>query len=492
MEPAEPPCLFEIAPTTTCPLFDLPDDILYTIFNASVPWYYDVDDPSKSFPKDSLDTELPPWTLTQVCQRWRALSLADTSLWSNISIRLDHIQDRSRVTITQTAKIFDFMILRSRTASLRIRIADGYDIQGAWWRTQAGNGIHLMADRLSSVLPRVRVLHAYCSVHFLSALEPQPLPELNSLVLEFEDRVHPITNPICAFQDAPRLRSYDQTYGVGISILVPYKKLRVCQLWWCNFVCINDMSADIEELTLGNSFGENLMTFQPLLQTHHIGALAESRTSARAPTDRKTELFAFSSLRSITFKETKNPLNFRPSTSIVDYFFNNASTPGLSTLKMGCEDTPIASLPDLPLETRSSITELSIAYTRSSSVEPTKMVSFLSGLSNLQVLYFGLPSNQYGEVWRLLGMPNEITILFKLRRLRFPAELLSTHRGSVLETLRLRSKTHNALVRVEVLRFDLTDKNWEAVRKMGLQDTLESMYPGIEVVFTEGDDALID
>lgn len=173
-------------------------------------------------------------------------------------------------------------MLRSRSASLRIRIADGYDIQGAWWRTQAGNGIHLIANRLSSVLPRVRILHAYCSVEFLSALEPQPLPELNSLVLEFEDKDYS-TNPICAFQDAPRLRSYDQTYGVGISILVPYKKLRVCQLWWCNFVCIKSMDADVEELTLGNSFGQNLMTFLPLPQIHHIGALAGSRTSAYVP-----------------------------------------------------------------------------------------------------------------------------------------------------------------------------------------------------------------
>lgn len=65
-------------------------------------------------PKSSLDPSQCPWTLSQVCRRWRAVSLAFCSLWSNIYL---YIRDK------KPRKCIDMLILqlhRSGTHPLKV------------------------------------------------------------------------------------------------------------------------------------------------------------------------------------------------------------------------------------------------------------------------------------------------------------------------------------------------------------------------------------
>ncbi|KAK0435531.1 hypothetical protein EV421DRAFT_1229876 [Armillaria borealis] len=66
------------------PVRRLPADVLIEIFTACLP-----EDPDLPDDTDSLDAQLAPWVLSQVCASWRQTALASTGLWANIRLRMD-------------------------------------------------------------------------------------------------------------------------------------------------------------------------------------------------------------------------------------------------------------------------------------------------------------------------------------------------------------------------------------------------------------------
>lgn len=65
------------------PIRTFPTDILIEIFRHCVP------SSLQAVEEDSLDPKSPPWVLSHVCRRWRAISVSDPHLWCGIYLPLN-------------------------------------------------------------------------------------------------------------------------------------------------------------------------------------------------------------------------------------------------------------------------------------------------------------------------------------------------------------------------------------------------------------------
>ncbi|KAJ6580756.1 hypothetical protein B0H19DRAFT_982308, partial [Mycena capillaripes] len=62
------------------PIRRIPPEVLGEVFSWTLPSITD------ALSRGRFDMEASPWVLTQICSRWRAISLSTSSLWSCITI----------------------------------------------------------------------------------------------------------------------------------------------------------------------------------------------------------------------------------------------------------------------------------------------------------------------------------------------------------------------------------------------------------------------
>ncbi|KIY66669.1 hypothetical protein CYLTODRAFT_411671 [Cylindrobasidium torrendii FP15055 ss-10] len=106
------------------PLRSIPDDVLAMIFEHCC--YSSLDDSGEptfaddAFPNsNSTDTSSPPWSLSQVCQNWRALAISRGHLWATVCIR-DDIDGQKPATVSTQCQRVKLILLRSKECHLRI------------------------------------------------------------------------------------------------------------------------------------------------------------------------------------------------------------------------------------------------------------------------------------------------------------------------------------------------------------------------------------
>ncbi|KIY70587.1 hypothetical protein CYLTODRAFT_419678 [Cylindrobasidium torrendii FP15055 ss-10] len=110
----------EDAKSLSNPMRSLPDDIMFEIFQHCTPSWRSPLDNEDSF--DSLDPRQAPWTLTQVCRRWRELACSFAPLWSYL--RLDFRRHEGHITQEECAFKTALFLHRSRECDLDVSLCD--------------------------------------------------------------------------------------------------------------------------------------------------------------------------------------------------------------------------------------------------------------------------------------------------------------------------------------------------------------------------------
>lgn len=135
------------------PFRTLPSDILYEIFLQFV-------GPSILVGEiDILDRRAPPYTLSQVCRRWRALSLRSPRLWCYISVSVD----ANNIHRSENALVA--CLSRSCMAPLSVRVCiDG----GSRWRDSVDTTA--LFTSLAPHIPHIHYLSLQCEPYHLRSL----------------------------------------------------------------------------------------------------------------------------------------------------------------------------------------------------------------------------------------------------------------------------------------------------------------------------------
>ncbi|KAF8907221.1 hypothetical protein CPB85DRAFT_1415353 [Mucidula mucida] len=106
------------------PMRSVPDDILYEIFSHCIPnWTSDNLRHGQCNPHDSLDVKNEPWTLGQVCSRWRNVVLQLPSLWSTVVLHFPKYRSKDQDHLLARLRL---LLERSRACDLTVIAATDY------------------------------------------------------------------------------------------------------------------------------------------------------------------------------------------------------------------------------------------------------------------------------------------------------------------------------------------------------------------------------
>ncbi|KIY68293.1 hypothetical protein CYLTODRAFT_421711 [Cylindrobasidium torrendii FP15055 ss-10] len=164
------------------PLRSIPDDILTEIFEHCCCSIYDRDGAilvaDEFFPaQNSTDPLSCPWTLSQVCQNWRAVALSCARLWATVCMRdptkYDSDNGDTVVAIKGACERMRLLLSRSKGADLRV-FYNGHGREGASVD---------MFKVLCEHRDRWRWAHLQVSPLVIKALEGATLPSLTHLTL---------------------------------------------------------------------------------------------------------------------------------------------------------------------------------------------------------------------------------------------------------------------------------------------------------------------
>lgn len=173
----------------------------------------------------SLDTDLPPWTLVQVCSRWRAVGLACSQLWAHIHLDFQWIgaihSDLNQRNIV--AFLLGLQLDRSRTRPLTVAI-------NRFQEHDEGNQLLINVLSCSSRWEAVTLALPWNSYHDLSSVRGF-LPSLRNLSIEPTfDEDEFVGSPCDAFEFAPQLRNLHvancgSTPNVHEIVLLPWTQI---------------------------------------------------------------------------------------------------------------------------------------------------------------------------------------------------------------------------------------------------------------------------
>ena len=191
------------------PLRRLPPELLYQIFELFVPPPFYLNGPDKPGHWSGL-----PWSVSQVCHRWRAITLSMPFLWTSIPLL---ILDMEYTTNPSFLEFYTSFLLRSAGHPIGVFVAS----------------YNPRAEKAVKWHPAIKILvsHSYRwqhlsvvsnSPHLLRALRPvkKRVPILRTLNLELDAEAY-----LDIFQKAPKL---SQVRLIGIAperIALPWKQL---------------------------------------------------------------------------------------------------------------------------------------------------------------------------------------------------------------------------------------------------------------------------
>ena len=191
------------------PLRRLPPELLYQIFEFFAPPRLHLDGPDKPIHWSEL-----PFNISQVCHRWRAITISMPLLWARIP---SLTPDRAYTTNPSFLEFYTDFLLRSASEPIGVSVSS-YDAK---------------AEKVVKWHPAIKILISHSnrwqrlsivsySPHFLRAFRPikKRLPILRTLNLEVDPEAY-----LNMFQKAPKL---SQVRLVGIAperISLPWKQL---------------------------------------------------------------------------------------------------------------------------------------------------------------------------------------------------------------------------------------------------------------------------
>ncbi|KIY68105.1 hypothetical protein CYLTODRAFT_421962 [Cylindrobasidium torrendii FP15055 ss-10] len=172
------------------PMHSIPDDILGLIFEAA------------TCDSVQLITNQVPWTLTQVCRRWRAQASRICTLWNRIFLDMSTVYKIDSGTLTM---LLCLLLERSREADLTITWDNMTDQDAMYSRlltellqphTRRMVGLSVRGDTIEHVItgflhcsfPRLRSLNIDLGDDLESF--PSEVPETHSLITIFQDCQH--------------------------------------------------------------------------------------------------------------------------------------------------------------------------------------------------------------------------------------------------------------------------------------------------------------
>ncbi|KIY68104.1 hypothetical protein CYLTODRAFT_443605 [Cylindrobasidium torrendii FP15055 ss-10] len=206
------------ARTIFSPMRSIPDDILGLIFDRVY---------KATCNSVQLFTDQEPWTLAQVCRRWRTQAFGICTLWNDIFFDMSTIRNMDSTTL---AMLLRLLLRRSREADLNLTFDN----------LEAGDApqMHLLTRLLQPHSHRMASLDLRGDAidYMMEALSGCPYPRLRSLDINFgdylecfPDMVPDTRGLITTFQYCQQLRNVALS-GVPTNFIVPWELLATLEI----------------------------------------------------------------------------------------------------------------------------------------------------------------------------------------------------------------------------------------------------------------------
>lgn len=195
------------------PLRRMPEEVLEDIFLYSM----DLLNMRWGMISNSLDTSKAPWTLTQVCRRWRQVAIDCPLLWAHVGLSLTDRLLKSPARTSQAAFLLGTQLSRSSQNTLAVTIEVASSV------SEDNTILHVL--RPSSV--RWETLSMSVPVHAVAALSSMRgfFPFLRRLYLSAYGQPSPSQPVNDVFEFAPNLKTFYSSSPSTRNFVLPWHQL---------------------------------------------------------------------------------------------------------------------------------------------------------------------------------------------------------------------------------------------------------------------------
>ncbi|KAK7060122.1 hypothetical protein VNI00_000886 [Paramarasmius palmivorus] len=230
----------------------------------------------------------PPWTLSQVCYKWRQVSLSRSSFWSNINLSMTYVIRETRRPHLLLDRLRDqLQKSKNHALSVSLSLQTSIPTQQEWspvLKTICAASGRWETLKLAADVENLRFLH--------STMNGTPnFPSLRSLNLMLLGHSHPVAanSDLSLFENAPRLHDLTvmvDIYGDASSLGIPFTQItraRVYHVSKGTLSLLKSMSnleiLHVDRVSLRNTSDIDLISL-PSLHTLSITSGTESSLAA--------------------------------------------------------------------------------------------------------------------------------------------------------------------------------------------------------------------
>lgn len=433
--------IFKLEAITSSQLLrTLPNDMLDAIFEWSIP------DPCTlrhaNFPLDM------PWTLAQVCRRWRTVVFANPRLWKNWVVPW---MKEPEAQIEHRQAKFEQLATLSGACPVALCIS-------AYSEPAPGDLLSRVAPVLKNSAKRFHALSIdFRSRHdIMEMVSSWPCDRLTRMAVDTAGI--PLDTNIDLYGKMPALRTLELSGDSASHTRVPWTQLTNCFL--------RDVGIDSFE-ALSHSNIVVLQIRDPIHQGHDLSGPVHPVVLPMLST--------FFLAHSESF--------------VVEFVLKRVRAPGLKTLKISVTSASATGeihIPPLQFSA-DNVTELVVAYSQANGVVAEDVVAFLRPMRRVSHLYLGLPSDAMVTTCRALQTADGLTILPEMRTMHISSEQLTEfdEEFGLMLAARRHAKCPD-LHELSVSRFDLDDRDaWIEIKDGTVGEMLRNVDPAMNVRFRE-------
>ncbi|KAK0473544.1 hypothetical protein EDD18DRAFT_1225078 [Armillaria luteobubalina] len=429
-----------IAETLLHPTRSIPDDILRHIFSFCVREIYDILRKRVTF--NSLDSQNPPWTLSQVCRSWRRVALSTPTLWRCLSLDFEQYREPESVHLHQFMPVLHLQ--RARQCQLTIRLTSSKDVSS-----------HPSIPILLTSIPYWKHLHIR-------------IPAKSQVVLwnyrPYLESLHYLRIGLPNDHAASTIQVFDLA-----------RSLRVLDIdsILCRLFCTPDGGNGLTSLVIQGPFVKHIFSF--LCKTPNLESLKLHLETSK-PFERLNTPIKMPKLTNLLISES----GAVPS---IAHFFESLELPTLSFLQFGLynsNDSTVLVFPEiLPHHLCCGIGELEVTAPKSK-IDKSSLISLLTHITNMQHLTISAKIVGEGLLPALTRSGNNVVISPRLRTLDLRGSKRISDDEILLEMVESRMKGQEGNYGQEVgleevflddpLIFDdpLLVSRWQALQSNGL------------------------
>ncbi|KAK7060126.1 hypothetical protein VNI00_000890 [Paramarasmius palmivorus] len=225
------------------PVRILPDDVLREIFEICSAPVEDMMARVISF-TNSLDPRKPPWTLGQVCRRWRSVTACSSSLWTSIGIVLVESQPSERLNGDIYRLVQQVQRVGNRPVCITLKAEESITKH---------HPLLLIASSHSTRWETLYIAMPYETLQLIDPLIKGNLPLLKRLRIDVPSMRSDYVGCIDAFQHAPQLRSVGllrAPTNLKLQISMPWAQITSYRdLWWKSWRPASTTSPIVQEMS---------------------------------------------------------------------------------------------------------------------------------------------------------------------------------------------------------------------------------------------------